>query len=148
MRRNAETMEYEIHDKKNKGKEIQMHFTLNRGRKEEGVRSSEGRKHPRVILNLPIEYSSGHTPKSRPGHTCNLSPDGVMVNLPERLDIGQKIGLSIFFSFGERMEWIRVDSQVIWVDAEQQGGSYRSGIKFIDLSSYDRSKLEKFFEPY
>ncbi len=141
-------MEYEIYDKKDTGKEIKMHFTLHRGRKEGGSRSSEGRKHPRVILNLPIEYSSGHTRKSRPGHTCNLSPDGVMVNLPERLDIGQQIGLSIFFSFGKKVDWVRVNSQVIWVNPEQQGGSYRSGIKFIDLSSHDRSKLEKFFEPF
>lgn len=138
-------MEYKTKDK---GKEMKMDFTLHRGRKQTSSRPSEGRKHPRVILNLPIEYFSGPTRRPRPGHTFNLSPDGVMVNLPERLDIGQQIGLSIFFSFGQRVEWVRVNSQVIWVDSEQQGGSYRSGIKFIDLSSQDLSRLEKFFEPY
>ena len=143
-------MENKMYDKKDKdkGKEIKMNFTLPRGRRERGSRPSEGRKHPRVILNLPIEYSSAHAHNPRPGHTCNLSPDGVMVNLPERLDIGQQIGLSIFFSFGQKVDWVRVNSQVIWVDPEQQGGSYRSGCKFIDLSSHDRSKLEKFFKPY
>jgi hypothetical protein len=128
-------------------KEKKMAFTLHRGRRATGSRPSEERRHPRVILNLPIEYSSGRTHRPRAGHTFNLSPDGVMVNLPERLDIGQQIGLSIFFSFGQRVEWVRVNSQVIWVDSIQQAGSYRSGIKFIDLSSHDRSKLEKFFEP-
>jgi hypothetical protein len=125
-----------------------MTFSFHRGKKGKGSRPSEERKHRRVILNLPIEYSSGQTRSPRPGHTCNLSPDGVMLNLPERLDIGQQIGLSIFFAFGQRVEWVRVNSQVIWVDAEEQDGSYRSGIKFIDLTSHDRSKLEKFFEEY
>ena len=108
----------------------------------------EGRQHPRALLFLPVEYR-GNNPKAlRLGHTSNLSPDGVMLNLPERLRIGQRINLSIFVSLGKEVEAIRVNSQVVWVHGEEKDGTFRSGVKFIDLSAGDRKKLEEFVEEY
>ena len=71
-----------------------------------------------------------------------------MVNVPERLSKGQLINLAIFFSLGSSLEAIKVSSQVVWVDDSQKDGSYRSGMKFIDLSAKDKSRLLKFFEKY
>ena len=108
----------------------------------------EVREHPRISLNLPIEYYSINSEVFRPGHTCNLSPDGVMLNLPERLNIGQRIELAIFFSFGPAVEEIRVNSLVVWVDETAKEGSYRSGVKFVNMSARDLGKLRKFFEEF
>jgi c-di-GMP-binding flagellar brake protein YcgR len=106
----------------------------------------DGRQHPRALLYLPVEYQ-GNNPKTlRLGHTSNLSPDGVMLNLRERLRIGQRINLSIFVSLGKEVEAIKVDSQVVWVHGADKDGSFRSGVRFIDLSANDRKKLEEFCE--
>ncbi len=105
-----------------------------------------GRKNTRVLLNLPIEYYAPNSEITRPGHTYNVSPDGVMLNIPERLNIGQMINLAIFFSWGASMEAVKVHSQVVWVSEEEMDGSYRSGVRFVDLSEKDKGKLEKFFE--
>jgi c-di-GMP-binding flagellar brake protein YcgR len=108
----------------------------------------EGRKHRRADLSLPVEYR-GNNPKSlRLGYTSNLSPNGVMVTLRERLRIGQKINLSIFLSLGKEVEAIRVNSRVVWVHGADKEGSFFSGMKFIDLSPEDREKLREFFEEY
>jgi len=108
----------------------------------------DGRQHPRVLLFLPVEYR-GNSPKSlRLGHTSDLSRDGVMLNLRERLSIGQRINLSIFVSLGKAVEAIKVNSQVVWVHDAGKDGNFRSGVKFIDLSASDRKKLEEFFEEY
>jgi hypothetical protein len=64
------------------------------------------------------------------------------------LSIGQRINLSIFVSLGKAVEAIKVNSQVVWVLDAGKDGSFRSGVKFIDLSASDRKKLEKFFEEY
>jgi len=104
----------------------------------------EGRQHARVHLNLPIEYYSGNPKTPRLGHTTNLSPGGVMLNIREKLDIGQAINLAIFVSLGKSVEAIKVNSRVVWVEGED--GGFRSGVKFIDLSPADRNKLEKFCE--
>jgi hypothetical protein len=46
------------------------------------------------------------------------------------------------------VEAIKVNSQVVWVLDAGKDGSFRSGVKFIDLSASDRKKLEEFFEEY
>jgi hypothetical protein len=71
-----------------------------------------------------------------------------MLNLREKLSIGQRISLSIFVSLGKAVEAIKVNSQVVWVLDAGKDGSFRSGVKFIDLSASDWKKLEEFFEEY
>lgn len=117
-------------------------------RNSNGLGKGEGRQHPRALLYLPVEYRGNNPKTHRLGHTSNLSPDGVMLNLPERLRIGQKINLSIFVSLGKDVETIKVDSRVVWVHGKEKDGTFRSGVKFIDLSAGDRKKLEEFVEKY
>jgi len=106
----------------------------------------EVRQYTRVLLHLPVEYYVNNPKIPRLGHTTNLSPGGVLLNIPEKLDIGQSISLAIFVSLGKSVEAIKVSSQVIWVAGEEKDGGFRSGVKFIDLSANDRNKLERFFE--
>jgi c-di-GMP-binding flagellar brake protein YcgR len=113
-----------------------------------GKTAEEERKEPRVLLNLPIDYNAEKSPTSRPGYTSNLSPGGVLLNVPERLDIGQEISLRIFFAFGPELETVNVNSRVVWVRRAEKEGSYRSGVKFLDLSATDRKRLGRFFERF
>jgi c-di-GMP-binding flagellar brake protein YcgR len=111
------------------------------------ISSSGGRQYPRVFLYLPIEYYTNNHPP-RYGHTYNLSPGGVMLNVPERLKIGQGIKLAIFFALGVKLEAVKVNSQLVWVHETHSNGGYRSGVKFIDLSAADENKLQEFFEKF
>ncbi len=106
----------------------------------------EVRQYTRVHLHLPVEYYADNPKVPRLGHTTNLSPGGVMLNISEKLDIGQSINLAIFVSWGKSIDAIKVNSQVIWVDGAEKDGEFLSGVKFMDLSANDRNKLEKFFE--
>lgn len=106
----------------------------------------DGRKHPRAPLNLPVEYYATNPKTPRLGHTSDLSPDGVMLNIPERLDVGQLIKLAIFVYLDKTVETIMVNSQVVWVAGTEKEGGFRSGMKFTDLSANDRNILEKFFD--
>ena len=122
-----------------------MHAGKSRKRTPGEVSLADGREHQRALLNLPIEYFANNR-LPRVGHTSNVSPGGGMVNVPERLAKGQLVKLAIFFSMGSSLEKIKVSSQVVWVDDSKKDGSFRSGMKFIDLSAKDRSKLQRFFE--
>lgn len=110
--------------------------------------ASEGRQYPRVFLNLPVEYySDSQVP--RPGHTCNVSQGGVMLNIGEKLIIGQSIDLAIFFSLGPQVEAIKVNSRVVWVKNKgEKDGTFLSGVKFVNLSPSDEGKLQNFFETF
>ena len=113
-----------------------------------GKTTEDEREEPRVVLNLPIDYNAEKSPTSRPGYTSNLSPGGVLLNVPERLDIGQEISLRIFFAFGPELETVKVNSRVMWVRRVEKEGSYRSGVKFLNLSATDRKRLGRFFEKF
>jgi c-di-GMP-binding flagellar brake protein YcgR len=71
-----------------------------------------------------------------------------MLNIPERLKIGQPIKLAIFFALGAKLEAVKVNSQVVWVDEALSNGGFRSGVKFLNLSAADKNKLQKFFEKF
>jgi c-di-GMP-binding flagellar brake protein YcgR len=111
-----------------------------------GIAKFEKRKHPRFLLHLPIEYDRVNSEFNIAGYTSNASKGGLMVHLPEQMDIGQYLRITLFFSLGSDLNSIRMLSQVVWTDHVGQDGSYRSGVRFVDISSEDRNRLETFLK--
>jgi len=107
-----------------------------------GIAKFEKRRHPRFLLNLPIEYYRVNSDLNFSGYTSNASKSGLMVNLPEQMDIGQYLKIKLFFSFGSDLDSIDMLSQVVWTDQTGDDGSYRSGVKFVDIASEDMNRLE------
>jgi c-di-GMP-binding flagellar brake protein YcgR len=106
-----------------------------------GVAKIEERKHPRFLLNLPIEYSPVNSDVNQAGYTFNTSEGGLMVNLPEELEAGRLLKMKIFFSFGPDINSIEILCQVVWTDHSRGKEGYRSGVKFLKLSTQDLDKL-------
>ncbi len=107
-----------------------------------GIAKFEKRRHPRFLLNLPIEYDRVNSDINSSGYTFNASKSGLMVNLPEQMDIGQYLKITLFFSFGSDLDSIKMLSQVVWTDQVGDDGSYRSGVRFVDISSEDMNRFE------
>ena len=107
-----------------------------------GIAKFEKRKNPRFLLNLPIEYYRVNSDLNSAGYTSNASKGGLMVNLPEQVDIGQFLKITLFFSFGPDLDSIKMLSQVVWTDHVGEDGSYQSGLRFIDISSEDMNRWE------
>ena len=84
------------------------------------------RRHPRFLLNLPVEYSQGESDVTHAGYTFNASEGGLMANLPEPLNIGQHLRLKIFLSFGPDINAIEMLSHVVWRDNLEKEGGFRS----------------------
>jgi hypothetical protein len=109
-----------------------------------GVKKSDMRRHPRFLLNLPIEYSQGESDITHAGYTFNTSEGGLMANLPEQVDTGQHLRLKLFLSLGPDVKAIETLSQVVWRDNLEKDGGYRSGVRFVDISPENKNKLENF----
>jgi hypothetical protein len=105
---------------------------------------AETRRHPRLFLNLPIEYQRINRNKLHPGYTFNASASGLMVNIPEKIDIGQHMQLTLFFSYGPELNSIEALSQVVWVGDGDRAGDYRSGVEFVAISPDHIGRLESF----
>jgi len=106
----------------------------------------ERRRHPRFNIDLPIEYSLIESPISRPGRASNVSEGGLLVYFPEKIEIGQHLQLKLFFPSGSALNSIELQAEVVWIDIylEKGWGDYRSGLRFVDITSDDLTKLKNF----
>jgi hypothetical protein len=104
---------------------------------------SEKRRYPRFDIRLPIEYCQI---KSSIAHTGNISEGGFLIYFPEENDVNQYLSLKLFFSIGSELDAIKVLGKVIWMDSQlsKDGEHYPYGVKFIDISPEDGTKLRNF----
>jgi c-di-GMP-binding flagellar brake protein YcgR len=111
-----------------------------------GTVNLERRKHPRFSVDLPIEYSRIDSSVSHTGRGLNISEGGLLIYFPEQMDVSQYLRLKLFFSLGSELNTIEVLGEVVWMDIHQgkDRGDYRCGVRFIDVSPEDMTKLKTF----
>ena len=111
-----------------------------------GIVNFEKRGHPRFNVDLPIEYYQINSPIIQTGRAINASEGGLLVYLPEKMEIGQHLRLKLFFVSGSELNTIEMLTEVVWRDIHlgKNGGDYRSGVKFVDISTKDLNRLKDF----
>ncbi len=121
-------------------KEGKVHF---------GVVNFERRKFPRFSVNLPVEYSQVDSPSNRSaeGRTGNASEGGLMLYLPEKLEVGQHIRVKLYFTSEPGLNFIEATGQLAWVEiAFAKEGDHRYGVKFVDISPEDLNRLKDYLD--
>jgi len=113
-----------------------------------GIVNLERRRHPRFNVDLPIEYQRTTSAACVSGRARNASKGGLLVYLPEQVEIGQYLKMKVFFSSRARLDAIEILGQVVWADfhLEKDWGDYRSGVKFLDISQEDLEKFGSFLK--
>ncbi len=110
-----------------------------------GVANFERRRHPRFSVDLPLEYHRIHSPQSHPGRLENISEGGLLVYLPEEPEMGQFLKVRLFFPSDSNLQAMDAVAQVVWVDLHiGEEKDYRSGLKFIEISSEGLDQLSGF----
>jgi c-di-GMP-binding flagellar brake protein YcgR len=110
-----------------------------------GIVNFERRKFPRLNVDLPVEYNREES-FSLGGRTINVSEGGLLIHFPERMEIGQRLNVKISFISGQALSTIEAVVDVVWVEVgyDVEWADYRTGVKFIDISSDDLAKLKQF----
>ena len=111
-----------------------------------GVFNIERRRHPRFSIDLPIEYQLIPSDINLTGRALNASKGGMLVYLPQQVEIGQHLRIKLFFASGSHLNSIEVVAEVVWMDIHlgKEWGDYRYGVKFDDISPDDLNKLKNF----
>jgi len=110
-----------------------------------GTVNFEKRKHPRFSIDLPVEYWKVADGGSHPGHTGNISEGGLLLYLPEQIEIGQNLKLRLYIDSGLDFISIEALAEVVWKDLRGgEKGEYRSGVKFMDISPKNMENLKNF----
>lgn len=110
-----------------------------------GFVSFEKRKHPRIGLDLPIEYRRTDL-LVKHGRAVNASVGGLLLYLREQMEIGQHLEIKLVFPPGFKVNTIETMVQVVWLDIHlgEGWGDYRTGVKFVDITPEDLNELSNF----
>ena len=108
-----------------------------------GVLAVEKRKHPRFSVELPLDYSLIDGKETYGGIVSNASQGGLLVYLPERIEIGTLLKIEIFYVRGLELDTIKAIAKVVWSDlaAMASWGEHRYGLQFQSIDEKDFSRL-------
>ena len=108
-----------------------------------GVLSIEKRKYPRFSVELPLNYSRAEGKETLGGMVANASEGGLLVYLPERMEIGAFLKIEIFYVRGLELDTIKAVAKVVWCDlaARESWGEHRYGLQFQYIDQKDLSRL-------
>ena len=112
-----------------------------------GTVNFEKRKHPRFSVDLPVEYSRADLFVEH-AHAINASEGGLLLYLPEQMEMGNHLKLKLFFTVGSELNTIETVVEVVWVDMHlrMDRGDYRTGVRFVEISTEDMGKLKNFLK--
>jgi c-di-GMP-binding flagellar brake protein YcgR len=108
-----------------------------------GVLAIEKRKHPRFSVELPLDYSRVNGKETYGGMVANASEGGLLVYLPERIEIGALLKIEIFYVGGLELNTIKAVGKVVWADlaARESWGEHRYGLQFESIDEKDFNRL-------
>jgi hypothetical protein len=108
---------------------------------------SEKRGYPRLSLRLPTEYSLRGSSRVRVGHTVDICEGGLLVNMPERVEVGQNFKIKVYYPFDSTLNHFNFLAEVVRVDSVGKSKKEcRCAVKFINLSVDDRKMLRIFMK--
>ncbi|MGA2316734.1 MAG: PilZ domain-containing protein [Thermodesulfobacteriota bacterium] len=108
-----------------------------------GVLAIEKRKYPRFSVELPLDYSRLDGKQTLGGMVANASEGGLLVYLPERVEMGALLKIGIFYVRGLELDTIKAVAKVVWCDlaARESWGEHRYGLQFQSIDEKDFSRL-------
>jgi c-di-GMP-binding flagellar brake protein YcgR len=108
-----------------------------------GVLAIEKRKYPRFSVELPLNYSRLDGKQTLGGMVANASEGGLLVYLPERVEMGALLKIEIFYVRGLELDTIKAVAKVVWCDlaARESWGEHRYGLQFQSIDEKDFSRL-------
>ena len=111
-----------------------------------GTVNFERRKHPRVSIDLPVVYHQMDSLLRNNGRAFNVSEGGLLIYLPDPVEIGQHLKMMFSFIFETRLESIEMITEVVWRDTtfDMVWGDFRCGVKIIDIAPREKTKLKDF----
>jgi hypothetical protein len=105
----------------------------------------EKRKHPRVNMELPLEYRVSEAPNLYGAMVVNVSESGLLIHSVKDLPIGTKLNIAVLFPKGLEFSNFEVLAEIVWKDTylEENREKYQFGLKFVLISEEDQQKLKQ-----
>lgn len=108
-----------------------------------GVLAVDRRRYPRYSVELPLDYCRVEGRETYGGIVANASEGGILVYLPERMEMGAVLKIEIFYVSGLELDTIKAIAKIVWSDlaAKTSWGEYRYGLQFQSIDEKDFTRL-------
>jgi len=109
-----------------------------------GLLAVDKRKHARFNVELPLDYSRTEGEETYGGIVANASEGGVLVYLPERIEVGALLKIEIIYVRGLELDTIKATARVVWSDLTnmENWGEHRYGLQFQNIEENDFGRLK------
>jgi c-di-GMP-binding flagellar brake protein YcgR len=118
----------------------------NRGesQSDEGTFVVERRQHPRINVELPLDYSIVNTKEGHGGMVADASEGGLLVYLKGQVPIGTHLKIEMLFVKGLELSSIKAIAKVVWADlaARERFREFRYGLQFQSFHEGDLDRLK------
>jgi hypothetical protein len=119
--------------------------TLSNSQKQQNGNRKNRRKHPRVVLDLPLEYRLMDVPHAHGPLIVNGSEIGLLIESVKNIPAGTNLNVAVLFPKGYEIANFEVLAQVVWreICVKEDWEGYQYGLKFIQISQEDHLKLRQ-----
>ena len=119
--------------------------TLNHLSKRQHGNGKNRRKHPRVILDLPLEYRVTDIPHAHGGFVVNGSETGLLIESIKNLPVGTNLNIAVLFPKEYEMANFDVFGQIVWKETywKEDWEGYQYGLRFIQIRKEDHWMLRQ-----
>lgn len=103
------------------------------------------RKHPRVVLDLPLEYRVTNFPNVHGALIVNGSEMGLLIESVKDIPIGTNLNVAVLFPKGYELTNFEVLAQVVWKEIywKENWEGYQYGLEFVSMREHDHWKLRQ-----
>ena len=110
-----------------------------------GTGNLEKRRHSRLGIDLPIEYTRKDLVVKQDRAT-NASEGGLLADFSEPMEVGQYLRIKLFFPSCSVLNVIEMVTQVVWMDVHSGKGraDCPTGLRYVDISIDDLRNLKNF----
>jgi hypothetical protein len=107
--------------------------------------SKEKRKHPRVNMDLPLEYQVSDAPRVQAGMVINASESGLLIHSIKDMPVGTKLSIAVLFPKGFQLTNFEVLAEVVWKDIywQENRQEYEFGLRFVNILEEEHQKLRR-----
>ena len=108
--------------------------------------NKEKRSHPRIVINLPVEYRDMSDSCLRGAIVVNASQRGFLIESPRDISVGTELSITVLYPTGFELANFKVVAKIVRKEPYWKGNQYwegyQYGLEFIKILEEDRWKLD------
>lgn len=107
--------------------------------------NNEKRKHPRILISLPLNFQINENEGGYPALTLDVSESGLLIQTLKQMPVGIRLNIEVLFPKDFKLPNFKAETEIIWkgIYYWEDWEGYQYGLKFIQISNEDYLKLKQ-----